>query len=112
MEKATKQFKLGPHTPGPWDIIEDSRNGEELFLITYNEHGNWLAEVFLDGDVPNPQGKADAHLIAAAPELLAALKKLTAETQAYDGTGARMERLLEAERDALAAIAKATEGKF
>jgi hypothetical protein len=55
------------HTPGPWRA-EPCGDG---FVITYNDAGNWLATVWEDGD---GNEEADARLIAAAPDLLAALK--------------------------------------
>lgn len=57
-------------TAGPWRA-ERTRNGD--YRIVYNKTGNWLAEVHADGE-PEVE-KADASLIAAAPELLAALKQ-------------------------------------
>jgi hypothetical protein len=58
------------HTPGPWRAERDPRGD---FRIVYNDKGNWLAEVHSDGE---PEvAEADARLIAAAPELLAALKR-------------------------------------
>ena len=66
-------------------------------------------------DPNNPQGfwlsglsPADSHLIAAAPDLLAALRRMLAHSCVADA-GADMKRAEdhEAEREAYAAIAKA-----
>lgn len=56
------------HTSGPWRV-ERLASGD--FGIVYNDDGNWLAEVY---DEDDPNAEDDARLIAAAPELLEALK--------------------------------------
>ena len=63
-----KQF--GKHTPGPWKIVSswndymvEGPNGEEI--------------IWQDGNYGTPTiSKADAYLIAAAPDLLEALQNL------------------------------------
>lgn len=67
-------------TPGPW-VSEPTGDGD--FRITYNEQGNWLAEVFADGAPDN--AIADARLIAAAPEMLEALKTAKDTIRAWHG---------------------------
>lgn len=49
------------HTPGPWDLQETliSHGSKRPLARIWNEHENW---------------EANARLIAAAPELLAALE--------------------------------------
>ena len=76
------------HTPGPWDYdmgdfsIYALNDGMPIAAIDNQQHGN----------------EADAQLIAAAPELLAALKAiLTAELFSADARAA-----LQAGRDAVA----------
>ena len=60
------------HTPGPW-CIKDHRNVGEGFSIT-----NAVADgPFYDGIASLADVEADARLIAAAPELLEALRELT-----------------------------------
>lgn len=60
------------HTPGPWEVNTD---GEDVFVLsTYTApdrpHGTFICgQVNNDGD---PENLANAELIAAAPELLAA----------------------------------------
>jgi len=54
-------------TPGPW-YIEEHNPGE--FDITSGEGGKIIAMADCEGK----EAKANAHLIAAAPELLEALK--------------------------------------
>lgn len=64
---------MSKHTPGPWlvckerpfEILMDDSNGEEIYAqIASVEWGNTEPD----------QAIADAHLIAAAPDLLAALR--------------------------------------
>jgi hypothetical protein len=57
------------HTPAPWRA-DKLPSGD--YRIIYNATKNWLAKVYCDGE--SDAAKADARLIAAAPELLAALK--------------------------------------
>jgi hypothetical protein len=60
-------FKTAP-TPGPWTTYRLSRDSDPLErLIVVTADG----ETEISGIIPN---QADAGLIAAAPELLAALK--------------------------------------
>ena len=57
------------HTPGPWKAhpTGHSRSGKPDYEIHWSDDGECVAEVV--------HGEADAHLIAAAPELLEALKR-------------------------------------
>jgi len=58
-----------PHTPAPWLICD----------ATELKHIGYRAIVTIDGDTictPSPMGNADAALIAAAPDLLAALQSI------------------------------------
>jgi hypothetical protein len=59
------------HTPGPWNVEYD---GPSLPIIT--SHTLWFEIVALVRT-----NETDAHLIAAAPELLAALKEWAALTR-------------------------------
>jgi hypothetical protein len=56
------------HTTGPWQVETDTTN-----IITST--GDYVAVVYLHG---TEETKANARLIAAAPELLDALRDLTA----------------------------------
>lgn len=62
----------GQHTPGPWRVFgATAENG------TSNEihaDGEFIARVFMNGNTLKRE--ANARLIAAAPDLLAALEKL------------------------------------
>lgn len=59
------------HTPGPWQITKDTTRGE---FVTYTKvrdgHDGVIAVMHINED-------ANARLIAAAPELLAALEAIT-----------------------------------
>lgn len=95
-------MSAGTHTPGPWrvgpvdDTIVTDAAGKEVAAIDgdYNSPDEW------------PRMEANARLIAAAPDLLAALteiRRLAADIPALE----RSVRFAEANRKALAAIAKA-----
>lgn len=98
------------HTPGPWIVTHDGR----LIEAEYRE--GYVASVsFYDSQFCGPEDEAEAaanaFLIAAAPELLEALKAARsawlAEANSGDGVNEEQEPIL-AQVDA--AIAKA-EGK-
>jgi len=69
---------MSAHTPGPWHFAPGADNESDFancagsIKSNSDVHGGsyHIARIWDDG--PNP--KADARLIAAAPELLAALK--------------------------------------
>lgn len=60
------------HTPGPW-CIKDHRNVSEGFTIAAPRAN----DPFYDGIAHLVDVEADARLIAAAPDLLEALRELT-----------------------------------
>jgi hypothetical protein len=66
---------MSAYTPGPWkvdDYADDPRIRSERYCIALVTGG-------LDGDEkPEPTRLANAHLIAAAPELLEAVRALLA----------------------------------
>lgn len=87
------------HTPGPWEITRSFDPGYKN--ISAPKH-TALAQVVwcMEDEERSPMCEANAHLIAAAPELLEALEALVAdESKEYIPT-----RLWDAAR---AAIAKA-----
>ena len=104
------------HTPGPWivrfdeDRFDPSRStlkiidGREESL---NHMNGALSLAFINVTAFAPhmdEPLANAHLIASAPELLAALKSLVDDFERIIG------RPIEAEHEAKAAISKATGG--
>ena len=62
------------HTPGPWAI----RNGVQI-----RSERDQIAKVWM---MRQGEGKANARLIAAAPELLEALKTLVHEVSSQPGS--------------------------
>jgi hypothetical protein len=93
------------HTPGPWWI----ETGPDVDLINHvgisaDDHSMLAQAVWkMDDDERSPMCEANAHLIAAAPDLLDALQSIVASAE--DGCAAINTRFL---ITAKAAIAKAT----
>ena len=86
------------HTPGPW-MFDATLKGDGSFggsyIVSNNAKRTWpLAEVYREDN---------ARLIAAAPDLLEALKALVADLKPYMGQGRMDDKI----RNAIAAIAKA-----
>ena len=99
------------HTPGPWVVESDSgihppgkRRRPVTILMVVAERGGMPGLIVNQGPV-EPRDYANAHLIAAAPDLLEALKALVAACDDID-EGYPANAIAAAE----AAIAKA-EGK-
>ncbi len=71
------------HTPGPWTAIKatysDDRGTNDFWHVAYTDRGKtWSMKTAGD------EGRANAYLIAAAPDLLAACKAMIDE---LDRTG-------------------------
>ena len=94
---------MSEHTPGPWKIERHYDSGYKN--ISAQKH-TALAQVVwcMEDEDRSPECEANAHLIAAAPELLDALCYLL---EASSGQGPH-EQWLAAMDQARAAIAKAT----
>jgi hypothetical protein len=101
------------HTPGPWSVI----NGN-LIRVSPRNNASPICGVHLrgvDGDEAKRRevALANAHLIAAAPDLLGALKAISDGLRDTESTpGQWMTRITkpQAYEIARAAIAKAEEG--
>ncbi len=93
------------HTPGPWDLrrISPQLGGEPIFLISAESTLFLRVQACADGFVFG-QNEANAYLIAAAPDLLAACVAMLA---AHDGD---IEQLVAAHDAMKAAVAKAKGG--
>ena len=92
------------HTPGPW-AANWSKYEDGNFIVQAGMPSNRvLAQFDGDGYGPDAQSIADAHLIAAAPDLLEALMMADA---ALSGANMNMKAVEKAIR---AAIAKAKGG--
>lgn len=61
------------HAPGPWATKPQGEANHHAILL---ENGKWLAALQFNGELTEAQQEANARLIAAAPELLAALQLL------------------------------------
>jgi hypothetical protein len=73
----------GKHTPGPWTLALYDNGCFTVTGTMGDMHGAILCS---RSDVPDRfvgEGSANAHLIAAAPELLEALKSLTNEARGF-----------------------------
>lgn len=89
------------HTPGPWHAKTNH------FIMATEKDPKVIAEIVDDPAFPDGTQTANAHLIAAAPELLAALKLIMPWVEPDDP---KLTNSDEARRDlavAEAAIAKA-----
>lgn len=108
------------HTPGPWFVDPDNwgdiqASGTEIGVAFYeaNVGREWVIKgpITIDEETC----RANARLIAAAPDLLEALSELLAEAEDIfvcmaDATGIDRHRHPESFKKATAAIAKATGG--
>jgi hypothetical protein len=89
---------MSAHTPGPWKVNATPHSSNQDFVVLdngANGHSRRVCAVYSD------RAEADACLIAAAPDLLAALEYI-----ARDGDALSNEEIIEVAR---AAIAIATE---
>ena len=102
------------HTPGPW-VADLSRTEEDTPYAEIHPEGDsgWVNGRYLR--VGGAIDEHDARLIAAAPDLLAALERLSFAAECRDNTMGDACRLIEvkaelasANQQARAAIAKAT----
>ena len=89
------------HTPGPWDSYPDPDT--ECSTLIEGRDGE-IATVW--NTCENDDCAANARLIAAAPDLLAALIDVHAKLDSLNWTTPEINQILEAAR---AAIAKATD---
>lgn len=92
---------MSKHTPGPWDYFVGNANGRGLIRIEGEGTGEHIASM--------PRGavsESNARLIAAAPDLLAALEDLVGYAAAEIGIPPN-EAVGGAFKQARAAIAKA-----
>lgn len=69
---------MSKHTPGPWHVIERT-NGQAFSIgCQVQTKGNFVTTHYIANitDGATPQAEADARLIAAAPDMLEALREL------------------------------------
>lgn len=70
------------HTPGPWF----AENGEGRWIVWDDAGMACICDVHT-GVEPDPSGATHARLIAAAPDLLAALEDMLGHCRICDGKG-------------------------
>lgn len=93
------------HTPGPW-TLDRSRETDGCVVIT-DERKHYVAQIYRPAWTYLEEDQANAHLIAAAPELLAVVHEIVRLHE----TGAPLSNLFDVVSAARAAIAKATGAK-
>lgn len=100
---------MNAHTPGPWIITRSKMATDGAFDYAISADGALvLAEAFgRDAKGGWPPAEANASLIAAAPDMLAALREAEGELYQVPPADAEQERVLAVVR---AAISRA-EGK-
>ena len=78
---------MNKHTPGPWRTIESTNTTMRTVVGPDFPGQGYIADVNLcrTNDAQDVDGEANARLIAAAPELLEALKQLLAMQIDCDG---------------------------
>lgn len=84
---------MSEHTPGPWHADVDSDHGD---YVIWTERGKFLANVGTGEEAGEDRAeclafdvaKANARLIAAAPELLEALEAVVADREYQKLSGA------------------------
>jgi hypothetical protein len=65
---------MSEHTPGPWIELPDFATGNDSITIVSKKANRYVA---LAGFQDECQHKANARLIAAAPEMFEALQRIT-----------------------------------
>jgi hypothetical protein len=107
---------LRKHSPAPWMMSDPNRDEQAIGVTCSDEAQLVVADVYHDV-LPKDVALANARLIAAAPDLLVALKFLTAEVSGLFGIAGEEIRavvgntnvacVLRRRDEAAAAIAKA-----
>ena len=100
---------MSTHTPGPWTIHSEAANAASGSPINSEIRGGHHVVVRL-GTMHADSTKANARLIAAAPDLLAALLEISRccdERASFDGDPAMKRWCAATSEVARAAIAKA-----
>lgn len=87
------QAQTAKHTPGPW-IVCEVEGDDSILNIEQDRHAlvdeepSIIGTVDMAGDGIDPKiGRANAHLIAAAPDLLEVLERVIAEATNPRGDG-------------------------
>lgn len=90
------------HAPGPWAIDEDTREGMEWnrHIVLAADHNARIA--FMAHGFGPEMDEANAHLIAAAPDMLAMLKQLVSPNGGEDPDLIEAERVIARAEGAIA----------
>jgi hypothetical protein len=99
---------MSAHTPGPWEVRGRGHNRADIWQAEHagNEQ---IGEVYTGGSNRNNPGHANAQLIAAAPDLHAALFALSNYFEVHTMDTGRTSRGEEVWQAARAALGKAEE---
>ena len=93
------------HTPGPWHI------GMKPGPMVYGPSGEQAADLRCGAMLPSDEARANLRLIAAAPELLAALEECITEDGAHCASGRELTQALFRRLSAINAVASAAIAK-
>lgn len=91
------------HTPGPWIVGHDRKNPIVEAAALEDADGIWVNGGYIIGRFAGADARENAALVAAAPDLLAALQDVVRASDASDG-----DSLANAIQAAGATIRKAT----
>lgn len=94
-------------TPGPWSVTDADDRREHPAIMSEND---CLAHVW-HNDLSRKRVVANAHLMAAAPDIAEAARPLAALVEAYTGSDAAMITVTAGELRALAAALSKAEGR-
>jgi hypothetical protein len=100
------------HTPGPWDVAPNFPNG--MTTVCQHDGKGWRPVATCAGwDFTIAQHEANARLIAAAPELLEAMERISevfdAHCEHHVGVPRIAYELANIAKDAIAALYRARE---
>ena len=80
---------MSTHTPGPWKFGDNSKyfktNPFNVYVQGGGVHSAAIANIPNKRTIPESEARANALLIAAAPDLLYALEDLLAAVAEHDG---------------------------
>jgi hypothetical protein len=103
---------MNKHTPGPWKFRDDSKhfktNPFSIYVQGGGVHSAAIANMPNKKTIPESEARANALLIAAAPDMLYALEDLLAAVAEHDGPKSQDE--LGVIGRAMMAVKKAKEG--
>lgn len=98
---------MAEHTKGPWEIASWPDPPLQIWSSPADTGGQFIAYVYARRDV---EARANARLIAAAPDLLAAADELLAQLAYYCSPLDLPQEVNDAENRLQAAVAKARAG--